>query len=262
VWLASPACHHEVAVQAASKVDAAPAKAAETPREGMADVSAEGESFRAHAWTFATDRVSFGIVDLGMRRPLEDALGPGGVLAVNGGFFDTDGAALGLSVSHGTRVSRFSEAMSGGVFSVTNGVARVDATEEYDAKQAVDFAIQCRPRLVVGGKANVKRSDGHGAERTALCVREGGRAVDVVVAVPSGNDAGPSLFAMGHYLAEQVRCDDALNLDGGPSTGAAARAPSANKGVTVVVPRGPLRHAVVIGPMDPRPIDPRPMDTR
>jgi uncharacterized protein YigE (DUF2233 family) len=250
--LAVSACHHDAAVPAAEAQDAAPsASSAPSPSPAaMTDVSAEGESFRAHAWTFATADVSFAIVDLGMHRTLEDALGPGDRLAINGGFFDTDGAALGLTVSRGKRLSRFSETMSGGVFSITHGIARVDATEDYDATRAVDFAVQCRPRLVVAGKANVKRSDGHGAERTALCVREGGRTVEVVVAIPAGTDAGPSLFAMGHYLAEQLHCDDALNLDGGPSTGAAYRAASSDAAVSRVTPRGPLRHAVVVATGD------------
>jgi hypothetical protein len=251
--LAVSACHHDAAVPAAHGEDASPAatsKARPPSPAAMTDVSAEGESFRAHAWTFVTADVSFAIVDLGMRRTLEDALGPGDRLAINGGFFDTDGAALGLTVSRGKRLSRFSETMSGGVFSITHGVARVDATEDYDATRPVDFAVQCRPRLVVAGKANVKRSDGHGAERTALCVREDGRIVEVVVAIPSGTDAGPSLFAMGHYLAEQLHCDDALNLDGGPSTGAAYRAASSDAAVSRVTPRGPLRHAVVVATGD------------
>jgi hypothetical protein len=84
------------------------------------------------------------------------------------------------------------------------------------------------------------RDDGQRAERTALCLRDDGRTIDVVIA--KSPEGGPSLFALARYLA-RTGCDDALNLDGGPSTGAAWRE---GDSVRVEAPRGAIRHAVVV----------------
>ncbi len=90
------------------------------------------------------------------------------------------------------------------------------------------------------GAPNVRRDDGHRAERTALCVHGEGRALDVVVA--RSPEGGPSLFALASYLATSG-CEEAPNLDGGPSTGVAFREGDA---VNEERPRGPIRHAIVV----------------
>jgi exopolysaccharide biosynthesis protein len=92
----------------------------------------------------------------------------------------------------------------------------------------------------------VRSDDGHRAERTALCVRDAGRTV-VVIAEPRAGSRGPSLFALAQYLAAgDQRCEDALNLDGGPSTGVAYRGGEAAMSMKVMPPRGPLRYALVM----------------
>lgn len=242
VTLVVAACRrHEVAAPAAREADAAVTSPSE---QGPQAVVAEGESFEVRSWPFETVRSAFAIKDLELRRPLKEALTADATLALNGGFFDVDGRALGLAASGGTILSRFSPTMSGGVFSVTDGVARLDATADFDPKQRVDFAIQCRPRLVVDGHPNVKSNDGHGADRTAMCIRDSGRTVDVILARHLAAGAGPSLFALGHYLADTKHCESALNLDGGPSAGVAYRDASGEP--VALAPRGPIRHAVVI----------------
>jgi uncharacterized protein YigE (DUF2233 family) len=210
-------------------------------------VRARDESFLLHAWSFETAKTSFTIDDLAMQAPLTRAVGDDGRLAINGGFFDTDGRPIGLAVSDGRVLSKYSERLSGGVFFVVGGAAHIEATEGFDAAQPVTFAVQCRPRLVVRGQPNVKRDDGQRAERTALCTRDVGRTVDVIVAEPAPGTLGPSLYALGQYLATERHCDDALNLDGGPSTGAAYRGEGrGHDGSLLLEPRGPLRHAIVL----------------
>ena len=181
-----------------------------------------------------------------MRGSLTEALGAKAHLAVNGGFFDPDGRGIGLTVSEGKTLARFSPTMSGGVFFVENGVAKIVATEEWAPEHHVDLAVQCRPRLVVQGKVNIRSDDGQRAERTALCVRDQGATVDVIVAEPTPGTRGPSLFALGRYLADEQHCDDALNLDGGPSTGVAYRSGDVATTPQVMPPRGPLRYAVIV----------------
>jgi uncharacterized protein YigE (DUF2233 family) len=210
-------------------------------------VSAAGEAFLLYRWSFDTVKASFGLVDLAMHGSLVEALGTEGRVAINAGFFDPEGRAIGLAVSRGKVLSDFSKTMSGGVFYTVDAVARIDATEEFDPTRRVDLAVQCRPRLVVGGQANVRSDDGQRAERTALCVRNTGRTVDVVIAEPRAGSRGPSLFALAQYLAAGPQpCEDALNLDGGPSTGVAYRDTDAAMSMKVTPPRGPLRYALVI----------------
>jgi hypothetical protein len=227
--------------------DAALAGPKEERREtdaGLA-VTAAGEVFLVYRWSFDMARASFKIADLGMRGSLVEALGATGRVAINAGFFDPDGRPIGLAASEGKGLSKFSRTMSGGVFFAADGVARIQATEDFDPLRRVDVAVQCRPRLVVGGKPNVRSDDGQRAARTALCVRDGGKTVEVIVAKPSPGTRGPSLFALSQYLSAENRCEDALNLDGGPSTGAAFREGDAAS-PRVLPPHGPLRYALVL----------------
>jgi uncharacterized protein YigE (DUF2233 family) len=205
-----------------------------------------GEVFAVRRWSFETSRSEVALVDLSMHGSLTEALGADGRVAVNGGFFDPEGRPIGLAASGGRTLSKFSPTMSGGVFYVADGVARIAATEDFDPHMAVAFAVQCRPRLVVAGRPNVKRDDGQRAERTALCVRDEGRTFDVVIAEPLGGARGPSLFALSQYLSAEGRCVDALNLDGGPSTGVAYRPEGRSGAPRAIPPMGPLRHAIVV----------------
>ncbi|MEO8798005.1 MAG: phosphodiester glycosidase family protein, partial [Polyangiaceae bacterium] len=119
--------------------------------------------------------------------------------------------------------------------------AHLTATEDY-VPHAPDFAVQCRPRLVVGSHRNIKTDDGKRAARTALCLRDGGRTIDIVVALGAGVDAGPTLFELANEL-ESTGCEEALNLDGGPSTGWASRLEDAS---VFVPPRGPVRQVIAV----------------
>jgi hypothetical protein len=205
------------------------------------DVRVSGESFAIERWSFGLDTVDLSIQDLQMTGDLAGALrAANGAMAVNGGFFGEGGKPVGLVVSRGEVLSPFAPRLSGGVFLVDGGRASIADGESFDAGAGATFAVQCRPRLVVHGAAHVARDDGQRAERTALCLRDGGRALDIVIA--RSHEGGPSLFALGHYLAS-AGCDDALNLDGGPSTGVAWRD---GDDVRLEPPRGPLRHAIVV----------------
>jgi uncharacterized protein YigE (DUF2233 family) len=183
------------------------------------------------------------IVDIGMSTDLRGALERASAdVVVNGGFFAPGGAPIGLAVSDGKVLSAFSPRMSGGVLWRAPGAAvmQLTATEEY-AERPVDFAIQCRPRLVVASRVNIRTDDGRRAARTALCLRDGGRTLEVDVALDD-HDAGPTLRELAEELAASG-CEEALNLDGGPSTGWAART---NDAVDVLSPRGPVRHVLAI----------------
>jgi uncharacterized protein YigE (DUF2233 family) len=195
---------------------------------------------------FALSEVTLAIEDLHMSTRLDGVLAQtSAVAAVNGAFFDAEGNPVGLAISRGRLLSRFSPLMSGGVLWVRDwahdGTAHLTATEEY-REQPVDFAIQCRPRLVVGGRVNIRSDDGRHAARTALCLRDAGHAIELVIAQSEHGDGGPTLFQFaGELLAEG--CEDALNLDGGPST---AWASGSDAGSIFRPPAAPVRHAVVV----------------
>jgi Phosphodiester glycosidase len=200
--------------------------------------------------SFRTSAVRLTIEDFHMRTGFDEVLArQDAALVVNGGFFDPETQPLGLAISDGRTLSPFSRGMSGGVLWTSEGIVHLTATEDYEAG-AVDFAIQCRPRLVVASRVNIHGDDGRRARRTAICVRDGGRTLEVVIAGEGRANAGPTLLELAEELVAEG-CEEALNLDGGPSTGWASRL--ADGGVDLVPPRGPVRHVVVVRPQVPRP---------
>jgi hypothetical protein len=95
----------------------------------------------------------------------------------------------------------------------------------------------------------IVKDNGQIAERTALCARDGGRELEVIVARGEHPGRGPTLALLADMLVSRG-CTSALNLDGGPSTGAAWRDAS---GTHTLAPRGSIRHAIAIwAPRDER----------
>ena len=210
--------------------------------------------YRVRTWSFPLARYELRIEDAAMTTALDAILGKSDAeLVVNGGFFGADNKPVGLAMSNGAVLSRLSKQMSGGVLASDGARAQLYPAELYqfdDAEAGTEagasvshtFAIQCKPRLVVGRAPNIKTDDGKRAERTALCLRDGGEVIDVVVVRGSedGESPGPSLFALARHLF-RVGCENALNLDGGPSTGVAWHE---DGGVQLLAPRAPIRHAI------------------
>lgn len=200
------------------------------------------EGYEVLAFRVDLHRAKLTIADLAMSIALEGVLSrTGGSLAVNGGFFTPDTRPEGLAVSEGRELSEKNPLLGGGVLTVAHGHGQLFAVEDYAAPDGLDFAIQCRPRLVVGGVQHVKKDDGREAERTALCLRDGS-TLEVVIAHGEVPGHGPTLSAWSGLLTARG-CQDALNLDGGPSTGAAWREGGTIKGVP---PRAGIRHAIVV----------------
>lgn len=230
---------------------AIPASVALEDGGGGGAIVEDARRYAVMTWSFALDRYDLRIEDANMTTALDSVLTKSGAeLVVNGGFFDPDGKGVGLAMSEGAILSKLKTSLSGGVMTSDGSRARLFATEGFSLvdggadAETPTFAIQCRPRLVVESAANVKSDDGKRAERTALCLREDGRRVDVIIVRRSddGESPGPSLFALAKHLASDG-CEAALNLDGGPSTGVAWR-DKATGAVTLIAPRGPVRYVV------------------
>jgi uncharacterized protein YigE (DUF2233 family) len=219
-----------------------PLAAGGAPSAGAEGLAEDAFDFEVKSWTRSLEAYELGIEDVGMSTALDGVLEKsGGDLVINGGFFDKEGKALGLTMSNGLRLSSLAKKMSGGIITVSGDGKKAELfeTESFDPPSMLKFAVQCRPRLVVKGEANVKSDDGQRSERTAPCLRDGGKTIEVFIV--RGGEGGPSLFALGKWLAGRG-CEDALNLDGGPSTGAAWLDNGEKK---LLAPRGPIRHAIV-----------------
>ncbi|MFO0735244.1 MAG: phosphodiester glycosidase family protein [Labilithrix sp.] len=199
--------------------------------------------YKVKTWSFPLARYELTIEDTSMTTAIDGTLAKAEAeLVVNGGFFGPDQKPLGLAMSKGAVLSRLSKQMSGGVLSSDGERAQLFPAETYEVADGGTFAIQCRPRLVVDRAPNVKTDDGKRAERTALCLRDGGKVIDVVIIRGSddGESPGPSLFALAQFL-HRSGCESALNLDGGPSTGVAWRE---DGGVQLLAPRAAVRHVI------------------
>ncbi len=201
-----------------------------------------GRTMQVQRFSFAIDSLDLRAVDLGMTRDLVGALGSRGTLAVNAGFFTPENENEGLLVAEGRAITPWLESLGGGVLTIENDRARLEAGEEYAATTTPVFAIQSKPRLIVDRQINIRTDDGRRADRTALCIPSGGSRLEVFIARANDDSGeGPTLQEFAIILA-RAGCEQALNLDGGPSTGAAWRD---TEGVRGSPPRGPLRYAIV-----------------
>jgi uncharacterized protein YigE (DUF2233 family) len=147
-------------------------------------------------------------------------------VAINGGFFELNLSPSGLMISEGRSISPLGPRGGSGVLVVENGRARLVSSDAFDPSAShPNFAIQCGPRLIeIDGSNGIRSSAVRVARRTALCIRDGGRTLDWVVAYQRDDRLGPSLYTLATWLHEGLLpgergCDAALNLDGGPSTG-------------------------------------------
>ncbi len=201
------------------------------------------ESFRLLVFPVPLAGARLRVIDLDMTGALERVLTETHAsLVINGGFFDPAERPEGLVISAGATLSPRSDTLGGGVLAVSGGRATLAPAEGFVPAPGADFAIQARPRLVVDGKSGVARDDGRAAERTAICVREEGRAIEVIIARGEVEGRGPTLALLADMLVSRG-CEAALNLDGGPSTGVAWREGS---DVRALAPRGRVRHAIAI----------------
>lgn len=156
----------------------------------------------------------------------------GGIAAVNAGLFDPKYRPLGLLVSGGRQLRRLRQ-VDHAVFTIAGHKPGMQHAHKYVAPPGLEFAIECGPRLVVGGKPLSFKQ--RLARRTAIAHDARGR-VSLVV---SGG-----VLRLGDLAAFLARAEvngglgavDALNLDGGSSTMLDLEHPAARAAV-----RSPIR---------------------
>jgi uncharacterized protein YigE (DUF2233 family) len=154
----------------------------------------------------------------------------GGLLVVNGGFFESDNAPVGLLVADGevfgTSLDQYDEPYSeyGGMFGVVGEAVgiRLLAEAPYQPDEPLDQAVQGFPMLVDNGERPVDfELPGDAARRTAIALDQSGRVLIIVI-----DSVEISLPDLRDWLVatDELAISAALNLDGGPSTGMALAA--------------------------------------
>ena len=185
----------------------------------------------AHCLRFDLRKFRPAVVVPGPHRPLTAAQaraggGPAAVLAVNGGFFDTGGASLGLRIVDAKVVQGLRPRVDWGVLVLREGRAEIIHSRQYNPDPDILGAIQVGPRLVVAGKVTTLKPQQ--ARRTAVATGRDGTTLTVIVSRGRLEAAvlAERLLALGAWSA--------VMLDGGPSTQLSFQAGS----TTIEVPGG------------------------
>jgi len=145
------------------------------------------------------------------------------VIASNASFFDESQRVMGLVVNAGQVISKHL-IKSWGILSVRLGHAEILSGQEFDWKShasQADAVVQGLPRLVVHKKIPALKAQS--ATRTIVCVNSSDKDNHHLFLIATSR-VDTSLVA--HFLVDELGCEEALNLDGGPSTQLEARAGS------------------------------------
>ena len=157
----------------------------------------------------------------------------GALIAVNGTYFDEALSPAGLFITASKRVGKGSfDADKSGVIELAPTFALIDTPEErFDRAHAAE-AAQSYPFLVLGGKPAVGSESGKSARRTFIGTdTDGNRYVGIVP------DAPLTLYRLARVLTKTgVTWDRVLNLDGGPSSGLAAKTERSDETADSLVP--------------------------
>ena len=151
----------------------------------------------------------------------------GGLLAVNGGFFELDRSyrltPSGLLVIDGVVHSKITKKGGSGVVAISGSKADLFWSRNLKTPtEGFDFALQSGPFLVEkSGKMGIYSNNYNRLNRSAVGIGEDGKIVVIVVAGKRG--IGLSLYELAEFLQTRendggLGCGAALNLDGGPST--------------------------------------------
>ncbi|MBK7893984.1 MAG: phosphodiester glycosidase family protein [Candidatus Promineifilaceae bacterium] len=157
----------------------------------------------------------------------------GAFIVMNGGFFTPEFLATGLLVVAG-QPSGSSYVGFGGMVTMAGGGVDVRSLVErpYDPTETFDYALQAFPMLVLNGAAAYQTADFDTARRTVIGVDGDGRILLIIAGW-----GGFTLAELSSYLASaDFGLVNALNLDGGTSTGLILADPPENIPAFVAVP--------------------------
>lgn len=157
----------------------------------------------------------------------------GALLVVNGGFFTEGFLATGLIVVDGQASGSSYQGFGGMVTMGQSGVEVRSLVERpYQASESFDYALQAFPMLVLNGESAYQNADFDAARRTVIGLDKDGRLLLIFSAWGRF-----TLAELSSYLAEaDFGLVNALNLDGGTSTGFILTDPSESIPAFVAVP--------------------------
>jgi exopolysaccharide biosynthesis protein len=135
---------------------------------------------------------------------------------VNGGYFNENFAPLGLRIANGQMIAPLQRArlITGVLVASPRGV-QIVRSREFSRRTGVTAAIQCGPFLVDRGQPISGLNDSHLAQRT-FAATGGSRALIGVCSGVSLAELAKILATTS--LAEDLKIERALNLDGGSSS--------------------------------------------
>ena len=165
---------------------------------------------------FSTKSATLRVIDQpSSDRRLAKIMSDGNYLAgVNGGYFDPEGAPVGLLISGGKTIAPFRKArLLSGVLAVRPGRIEIFRASEFPRKRAWREALQCGPFLVDRGTSVVGLDETRSARRTFVLTTTDGRAA-------IGYCAPVTLARLAKILTAlaPLEVTRALNLDGGSSS--------------------------------------------
>jgi exopolysaccharide biosynthesis protein len=136
---------------------------------------------------------------------------------VNGGYFDENFAPLGLRIVNGQMLAPLRRArLITGVLAASLRGVQIVRSREFSGRAGVTAAIQCGPFLVDRGQPISGLNNSHLARRTFAATTSSSRAL---VGVCSGVSlAELAKILASTSLAEDLKIERALNLDGGSSS--------------------------------------------
>jgi Phosphodiester glycosidase len=153
------------------------------------------------------------------RRVLADVMEQEKCLAgVNGGYFSSDYAPIGLVIVDGRTIAPLRRArLLTGVLTASSRGVQIMRTREFSRQEKFNAAVQCGPFLIDLGRPVRGLEETHQARRTFAAVAKPDR-------VTLGFCSETSLAELANILASAQLADDfkisrALNLDGGSSSG-------------------------------------------
>ncbi len=169
-------------------------------------------------------------------RPFQDFLpeDSGPWVAINGGFYDVDGTAMGLVVADGQVAAPYRLGGGSGILELRDGDLRIVHRSQY--QPGAQQALQSIDRIVAGGRSLVgRRAGARSTARSVVALSDRSLWLMLVAGngqVPAGSGrivlhaaatAGLPLWAVADYILLATDASEALNLDGSVSAQLAAR---------------------------------------
>ncbi len=153
----------------------------------------------------------------------QQALQP--VALINGGYFDKQGRATALTVFDGVSAGVSYEGFGGMLTVDAAGNLAIRSLKEqpYDSSETFAQALQSAPMLVLHGeRVPQPNDDGDRARRSVIATDSSGHLLLLACGWPE-----LTLSELSRWLVDQAELDivNALNLDGGSSTGLAVDTP-------------------------------------